>query len=71
LKKLLEESTKLLEVKGEILEIDSTGLREDNASCYYTKKSGKKRKSWTKMTIVVDVESQVILSEDINFEGDG
>ncbi|WP_457550073.1 transposase [Archaeoglobus sp.] len=65
LKKLLEESAKLLDVKLDVLAIDSTGLREDNASCYYAKRSGKKRKSWTKMTIVVDVESQVILSEDV------
>jgi len=49
LRKLLEESAKLLDVKEEI----------------YAKRSGKKRKSWTKMTIVVDVETQVILSEDV------
>ena len=65
LKKLLEGSAKLLDVKLEVLAVDSTGLREDNASFYYAKRSGKKRKSWTKMTIVVDVESQVILSEDV------
>ncbi|WP_457549950.1 transposase [Archaeoglobus sp.] len=65
LKGLLKESAKLLEVKLDVLAIDSTGLREDNASFYYAKRSGKKRKSWTKMTIVVDVESQVILSEDV------
>jgi len=64
-KEVVGESSKLLNVKLEVLAIDSTGLREDNASCYYAKKSGKKRKSWTKMTIVVDVESQMILSEDV------
>ena len=64
LKKLLEESSKLLNVKTEILAIDSTGLREDNASFYYAKRSGKKRKSWRKLTIVVDT-SQMILSATI------
>jgi len=58
LRELLEESAKLLDVKLEVLTVDSNRLREDNASCYYTKRSGKKRMSWTKMTIVVDVESQ-------------
>ena len=43
----------------------STGLREDNASYYYAKRSGKKRRSRTKMTVVVDVESQVILAGDV------
>ena len=65
LKKLLEESAKLLNVKLEVLAIDSTGLREDNASFYYAKRSGKKRKSWTKMTIVVDYDSQAILSANV------
>lgn len=65
LRRLLEESSKLLDVKLEILAIDSTGLREDNASYYYAKRSGKKRRSWIKMTVVVDVESQTILSEDV------
>jgi len=64
LRRLLEESSKLLDVELEILAIDSTGLREDNASYYYAK-IRKKRKSWTKMTVVVDVESQTILSEDV------
>ena len=59
LKKLLEESSRLLDVKLDILAIDSTGLREDNASYYYAKRTGKKRKNWTKMTVVVDVRSQV------------
>jgi len=59
LKKLLEKSAKLLDVKLDILAIDSTGLREDNSSYYYAKRSGKVRKSWTKMTVVVDVESQI------------
>ena len=63
LKRLLEESAKLLDVKLDILAID-TGLREDK-SYYYAKRSGKVRKSWTKMTVVVDVESQVILAGDI------
>jgi len=67
LRRLLEESGKLLDVKLEVLAIDSTGLREDDASFYYAKKSGKKRKSWTKMTIVVDVETQVILSGDVRY----
>lgn len=52
LKKLLEESSKLLDVKLDILAIDSTGLREDDASYYYAKRSGKKRKSWTKMKLL-------------------
>ena len=65
LKKLLEESSKLLNVKTEILAIDSTGLREDNASFYYAKRSGKKRKSWRKLTIVVDTDSQMSLSATI------
>ena len=56
LKKLLEESSRMLDVKLDIL--DSTGLREDNASYYYAK-IRKKRKNWTKMTVVVDVRSQV------------
>ncbi len=43
------------------------GLREDNSSYYYAKRSGKVRKSWTKMTVVVDVESQVILAEDVRW----
>ena len=66
---MLEESAKLLDVKLEVLAID-TGLREDNASYYYAKRSGKERKSWTKMTLVVDIESQVILAEDVR-EGPG
>jgi len=37
LRMLLEESSKLLNVKLEVLAIDSTGLREDNASYYYAK----------------------------------
>ena len=65
LKRLLEESSKLLDVKLEVLAVDSTGLREDNSSFYYAKRSGKKRKSWTKLTVVVDVESQMILAEDV------
>jgi len=65
LKKLLEESAKLLDVKLDILAIDSTGLREDNTSYYYEKRCGKNRKSWTKLTLVVDVESQMILAEDV------
>jgi len=59
LKRLLEESSKLLNVKSEVLVVDSTGLREDDASYYYAKRSGKVRKSWIKMTVVVDVESQI------------
>ena len=66
LRKLLEESSKLLGVKLKILAIDSTGLREDNASFYYAKRSGKKRKSWRKLTIVVDTGSQAILSANIS-----
>ncbi len=66
LRKLLEESSKLLGVKLEILAIDSTGLREDNASFYYAKRSGKKRKNWRKLTIVVDTDSQAILSANIS-----
>ena len=65
LRKLLEESSKLLGVKLEILAIDSTGLR-DNASFYYAKRSGKKRKNWRKLTIVVDTDSQVILSANVS-----
>lgn len=65
-KKLLEERAKLLSVKLEVLAIDSTGLREDNASFYYAKRSGKKRKSWRKLTIVVDTDSQAILSVNIS-----
>ncbi|RLI85953.1 MAG: hypothetical protein DRP01_05215 [Archaeoglobales archaeon] len=34
-------------------------------SYYYAKRSGKKRKSWIKMTVVVNVESQMILAEDV------
>ena len=64
LKKLLEESSRVLDVKLDILAIDSR-LREDNASYYYAKRSGKKRKSWTKMTVVVDVRSHAILAGDI------
>ena len=66
LRKLLEESSKLLGVKLEILAIDSTGLREDNASFYYAKRSGKKRRSWRKLTIVVDTDSQAIVSANIS-----
>ncbi|MCD6492341.1 MAG: transposase [Archaeoglobaceae archaeon] len=62
---MLEESSKLLNVMLYILAIDSTGLIEDNASYYYAKRSGKKRKSWTKLTVVVNVESQTILAEDV------
>ncbi len=40
LRRLLKESFKLLEVKLDVLAIDSTGLREDDASCYYAKRSG-------------------------------
>ncbi len=65
LKKLLEESAKLLDVKLEVLAIDSTGLREDNLSYYYAKRNRKVRKSWTKMTVVVDVRSQTILAGDV------
>ena len=65
LKRLLEESAKLLDVKLEVLAIDSTGLREDNSSYYYAKRSGKVRKSWIKMIVVVDVESQTILAGDV------
>ncbi len=65
LKKLLEECSRLLDVKLDILAIDSPGLREDNSSFYYAKRSGKKRKSWTKLTLVVYVESQAILAEDV------
>jgi len=65
LRKLLEESSKLLEVKTEVLAIDSTGLREDNANFYYAKRSGKKRKNWRKLTIVVDTDSQAIISANI------
>ena len=65
MKRLLEESSKLLNVKLEVLAVDSTGLREDGASYYYAKRSGKKRKSWIKMIVVVDVESQMILAEDV------
>ncbi len=49
----------------DILAIDYTELREDNASYYYAKRSGKKGKSWVKLTLVVDMESQVILAGDI------
>ncbi len=49
LRKLLEGSAKLLNVKLEVLAIDSTGLREDNASFYYARKSGRERKSWRKL----------------------
>ena len=66
MRKLLEESSKLLGVKLEVLAVDSTGLREDNASFYYAKRSGKKRKNWRKLTIVVDTESQAILSANIS-----
>ena len=66
LRKLLKESSKLLGVKLEILAVDFTGLREDNASFYYAKRSGKKRKSWRKLTIVVDTDSQAILSANIS-----
>ncbi len=45
LKKLLEESSRLLDVKLEVLAVDSTGLREDSTSYYYAKRDGKKRKS--------------------------
>jgi len=69
LRRLLEESYKLLDVKLKVLAIDSTGLRGDNASYYYAKRSGKKRKSWTKLTLVVGVESQTILSEDVRIGG--
>ncbi|WP_457550616.1 hypothetical protein [Archaeoglobus sp.] len=31
---------------------DSTGLREDNSSFYYAKRSRKKRKSWIKIVVV-------------------
>ena len=65
LKNLLEESAKLLNVNLDILAIDSTGLREDNSSFYYAKRSGKKRKSWTKMTIVVDYDLQAIVSSNV------
>ena len=66
-KKLLEERAKLLSVKLEVLAIDSTGLREDNACFYYAKRSGKKRKSWRKLTIVVDTDSN-ILSVNISID---
>ena len=66
LRKLLKESSKLLGVKLEILAIDSTGLREDNASFYYAKRNGKKKRSWRKLTIVVDTDSQAILSANIS-----
>jgi len=65
LKRLLEESAKLLNVKLEILAVDSTGLREDNSSFYYAKRSGKERKSWRKLTVVVDYDSQAIVSANV------
>ena len=58
-----------MDMKLKVLTIDSTGLRGDNASYYYAKRSGKKRRSWTKLTLVVDVESQMILSEDVRIGG--
>ena len=61
LRKLLEESSKLLDVKLEVLAIDWV----ERGQCKYAKRSGKKRRSWTKMTIVVDVKSQMILAEDV------
>ncbi len=67
LKRLLEESSKLLNVKLEVLAIDSR-LREDNASYCYAKGSGKKRKSWIKITVVVDVEPQIWL-KTLELEG--
>ena len=67
LKKLLEESSKLICVKLEVLAIDSTGLREDNASFYYIKRSGKK-KYWRKLTVIVDTDSQMILSANISID---
>ncbi|WP_456328097.1 hypothetical protein [Archaeoglobus sp.] len=54
---MLEESAKLLDVELEALAVDYTGLREDNASYYYAKKSGKIRKSLIKLTLVVNVKS--------------
>jgi len=42
-------------VKLEVLAVDSTGLIEDNSSFYYAKRSGKVRKSWIKMTVVIDI----------------
>jgi len=64
LKRLLEGSAKLLDVKLEVL-IYSTCLRGDNASYYYAERSGKKMKNWIKMTVFVDKESQTILSGDV------
>ena len=66
MRKLLEGSAKLLRVKLEILAVDSTGLREDNASFYYAKRSGKKRRSWRKLTVIKDTDSQAILSANIS-----
>ena len=51
MKNLLEESSRLLNVKLEVL-IDSTGLREDDSSFYYANRTGNKKKNSAKMTVV-------------------
>jgi hypothetical protein len=50
---------------GILTSCDSTGFREDSASFYYAKRSGKKRKKWIKPVYMLETTHKVCLSQVI------
>jgi hypothetical protein len=48
-----------------ILSCDSTGLREDSASFYFSIRSKKIRRRWIKLIYLVDTKTQVCLSQAV------
>jgi hypothetical protein len=50
---------------GFLTSCDSTGFREDSASFYYAKRSGKKRKRWIKPVYMVETRYKFCLSQVI------
>jgi transposase len=66
IQKLLEKTLEVIGINiasSILFACDSTGFKEDSASFYYALRSGKKRKEWIKVFYLLDIGTQVCVSQ--------
>lgn len=66
IQKLLEKTLEVIGIgmsSSILFACDSTGFKEDSASFYYALRSGKKRKEWIKVFYLLDIGTQLCVSQ--------
>lgn len=62
---ILSEALKEVKLSEEIIAIDVTGFREEQASVYYQGRRGRKYRRWCKVVYAVGTRSKLILAQEV------